>query len=89
MYADLKKDKPKDTDYPYLLPIWGEKAKEKGFELSYSAGIGVNYLWQNYDILISNVAIVFNGGKLINVDELIRFNSASAETSEINIRPDV
>lgn len=89
VYADLKKEKPEDTEYPYLLPIWGQKVKEKGFELPYSAGIGVNYLWQNSDILISNVSIGFNGGELVNVDELIRFNSTTAESSGINIRPDV
>lgn len=89
VYADLNKEKPESPDYPYLLPIWGQKVKDKGFDLPYSAGIGVNYLWQNSDILISNVAIGFNGGELINVDELIRFNSTSAEASGINIRPDV
>ena len=89
VYADLKKEKPEDPDYPYLLPIWGQKAKDKGFELPYSAGIGVNYLWQNSDLIINNVSIGFNGGELYNVDELIQFNSTSAESWGINIRPDV
>ena len=89
VYADLKKEKPEDAEYPYLLPIWGQKVKEKGFDLPYSAGIGVNYLWQTSDLIISNVSIGFNGGELVNVDDLIRFNSTSAESSGINIRPDV
>jgi len=89
VYSDLSKEKSEDKDYPYLLPIWGQKVKEKGFDLPYSAGIGVNYLWQESDIIISNVSIGFNGGPLYNVDELIRFNSTSAESWGINIRPDV
>ena len=89
VYSDYSKNKQENTDYPYLLPIWGQKVKEKGFDLPYSAGIGVNYLWQNSDINISNVSIGFNGGPLYNVDELIRFNSTSAESWGINVRPDV
>ncbi len=89
VYADLKKDKSDQADYPYILPIWGQKVQDRGFDLPYSAGIGVNYLQQSSDILISNVAIGFNGGELINVDELIRFNSTTADSYGINIRPDV
>jgi len=89
VYSDLEKNPPESTDYPYLLPIWGQKVKEKGFDLPYSAGIGINYLWQDSDINISNVSIGFNGGPLYNVDELIRFNSTSAESWGINVRPDV
>jgi hypothetical protein len=89
VYADFNKEQEESVTYPYILPIWGQKVKEKGFDLPYSAGISVNYLWQNSDILISNVSVGFNGGKLINVDEIIRFNSTSAESYGINIRPDI
>ena len=89
VFSNYTKEPPEGKDYPYLLPIWGKKVAEKGFDLPYSAGIGVNYLWQNSDILISNVNIGFNGGPLYNVDELIRFNSTSAESWGFNIRPDV
>jgi hypothetical protein len=88
VYSDYTKES-QDKEYPYILPIWGKKVAEKGFDLPYSAGIGVNYLWQNSDLVISNVSIGFNGGPLYNVDELIRFNSTSAESWGINIRPDV
>lgn len=89
VYADYNKDTQESSEYPYLLPIWGQKVKDRGFELPYSAGIGINYLWQDSDIVISNVNIGFNGGPLYNVDELIRFNSTTAESSGINIRPDI
>ena len=88
VYSDYNKE-TKGEEYPYLLPIWGKKVAEKGFDLPYSAGIGVNYLWQNSDIIITNVSLGFNGGPLYNVDELIRFNNTSDESWAVNIRPDV
>ena len=30
-------DSLKSTDYPYALPIWGDKATKKGFSLPYSS----------------------------------------------------
>ncbi|MBO3115512.1 hypothetical protein J4050_02065 [Winogradskyella sp. DF17] len=89
VYSELT-DKPQDTlEYKNLLPIFGKKVKELGFDLPYSAGISVNYLWQKSDIVISNVAVGFNSGDLINVDDIIRFNSTTAESNGVNIRPDV
>lgn len=89
VYSDLTREPALEEEYPYLLPIWGQKVKDRGFELPYSAGISVNYLWQESDIVISNVSVGFNGGPLYNVDELIRFNSTSAESWGFNIRPDL
>jgi hypothetical protein len=89
VYSELT-DNPKDTlAYDHLLPIFGKKVKALGFDLPYSAGISVNYLWQKSDIVISNVAVGFNDSGLINVDDLIRFNSTTAESNGVNIRPDV
>ena len=36
-------DSLKASDYPYSLPIWGEKATQAGYNLPYSAGISVQY----------------------------------------------
>ena len=32
------KDSLAIVEYPYILPIWGEKATQKGYQLPYSAG---------------------------------------------------
>jgi hypothetical protein len=37
-------DSIKTAEYPYILPIWGEKATQKGFKLQYPAGLSINYL---------------------------------------------
>ena len=52
-YSNLDKTKVDSSEYKYLLPIWGKKTHALGFDLPYSAGIGINYLWQKSDIVIS------------------------------------
>jgi hypothetical protein len=82
-------DSIKSTEYPYALPIWGKKAAALGFNLPYSAGIGINYLWQESDLVIENLQIGFNHGPLYNLDEIVRFSGATSTASGFNIRPDV
>jgi hypothetical protein len=41
----------KASEYPYALPILGAKATARGFNLPYSAGLGINYLWPSMDFL--------------------------------------
>jgi hypothetical protein len=71
------------------LPIWGAKAAAKGYQLPYSAGISVNYFWQESKLIIDNLNVGFNNGEMYNVDEIIRFDDATASASSINIRPDI
>ncbi len=82
-------DSLKSTPYPYALPIWGEKATALGFDLPYSAGLSVNYLTQESELVINNIMVGFNGGPQFNIDEIIRIDEAIARASAINIRPDV
>lgn len=82
-------DSLKNTSYPYALPIWGSKATELGFELPYSAGINVNYLWQESEIVINNLYVGFNNGPQYNLDEIVRFNNTTSSTSAVNLRPDI
>lgn len=75
--------------YPYSLPIWGAKAAARGYDLPYSAGFGVNYLWQRSDLIIENLFVGFNNGPMYDLDEIIRFDKAIATASAINLRPDI
>ena len=77
------------VEYPYILPILGEKAAKAGFDLPYSAGLGVNYLWQESELIINNLAVGFNHGPLHSLDEIVRFDKAVSTASAINFRPDV
>jgi hypothetical protein len=82
-------DSIKAKPYPYSLPIWGAKAASKGYDLPYSAGLGVNYLWQESSIIISNLNVGFNNGPMYNLDEIVRFDDATSTASVISFRPDV
>lgn len=75
--------------YPYTLPIWGAKAAAKGYDLPFSAGLSINYLWQQSDLIINDLFVGFNNGPMYNLDEIIRFNGAVATASAINLRPDI
>src|SRR5512136_1887233 len=75
--------------YPYALPIWGAKAAKMGFDLPYSAGLGVNYLWQESHLIIEDLLVGFNNGPMYNLDEIIRIDDAVASASAVNIRPDI
>lgn len=82
-------DSLKSTPYPYALPIWGDKAAALGFDLPYSAGLSVNYITQESDLVINNIMVGFNGGPKFNIDEIIRIDEAIAQASAINVRPDL
>lgn len=82
-------DSVKMAEYPYALPILGDKAAGAGFELPYSAGVSAQYFWQESDIIIENMMVGFNGSQMYDVDELIRFNKAKATASAVTVRPDV
>jgi hypothetical protein len=82
-------DSLKLTEYPYALPILGAKATKAGFNLPYSAGLGINYLWQKSDLIIEDLLVGFNNGPMYDLDEIVRFNGATATASAFNIRPDI
>lgn len=82
------KDSLEKQEYPYALPIWGKKATAKGFQLPYSAGVSVNYFWQESDLIINDLYVGFNNGPMYDLDEIVRFNGAIATANLVNIRPD-
>jgi hypothetical protein len=84
------KDSLKATiDYPYSLPILGEKAAKAGYQLPYSAGVGLNYLWTDAELVIENLSIGFNHGPLYNLNEIVRFDKSSSTVQALNFRPDI
>lgn len=82
------KDSLEKEIYPYILPIWGKKATAKGFQLPYSAGVSVNYLWQESDLVIDKLMVGFNNGPMYDMDEIVRFDDAVSAANAVNIRPD-
>lgn len=84
-----KIDSLRTTEYPYSLPIWGDKATKAGYTLPYSAGLSVQYFWQESDLIIENLMVGFNGGQMFSVDDIVRFDKALATASAVTVRPDV
>jgi hypothetical protein len=82
-------DSIKKSEWPYMLPIWGKKVTELGFKLPYPAGLNINYLWQESELVIEDLSIGFNGGPMQSLDEVVRFNKAVSEAKAFNLRPDV
>ena len=82
-------DSLKHSEYPYSLPIWGAKATKAGYNLPYSAGVSVNYLGQESDLIIENLQVGFNNGPLYNLDEFLKFDKAVSRASALTFRPDV
>jgi hypothetical protein len=86
---EAEKDSIMASKYPYSLPIWGEKATQKGYQLPYSAGVSVNYFWQESSIIINNLYVGFNNSQMVNLDQIVRFNDAVSTANAMNVRPDV
>lgn len=82
-------DSLKTAEYPYALPIWGQKATSKGYSLPYSAGISVQYFGSESSIIIDNLLVGFNDGPMYNLDGIVRFDETKARASAITVRPDV
>jgi hypothetical protein len=85
----LSIDSLKKAEYPYVFPIWGDKVQKKGIKLPLPAGISVNYLWQESDLLIDNLMVGFNNAPPVNLGEVVRFTGAVSSASGLNIRPDL
>lgn len=82
-------DSLKKSEYPYALPIWGDKATKKGFNLPYSAGLSAQYFTQESSIIIDNMNVGFNNNPMFNVDGIVRFDETKATASAMTVRPDV
>ncbi len=82
-------DSIKKSEYPYILPILGAQATKRGFNLPYSAGLGINYLWQKSDLIIENLKVGFNNNEMYDLSEVIRFENAISEGQGVNFRPDI
>jgi hypothetical protein len=77
------------STYPYTLPIWGDRATHRGFNLPYSAGVSVQYFGQRSDLVIENLMVGFNDGPMHDLDNIVRFDKAKSSSDGISIRPDI
>lgn len=76
-------------EYPYAFPIFGKRVIEKGYDIPYSAGVSLQYLTQESDVLISDLQVGFNNGDPFDLDPYVRFPRAVSRSYGVNFRPDV
>jgi hypothetical protein len=72
-----------------IFPLWGDKARAKGFTLPEPFGFMVNYYYQQSDVEISNLQLRFNGGEWLDASGLIQVPKATATASTLAIRPNL
>ncbi len=82
-------DSLKRTEYPYMFPLWGDKVQKLGIKMPLPAGVSVQYLWQESDLVIQNLMVGFNNGPMTDVSNIIRIDNATATANAINVRPDL
>ncbi|SHJ45629.1 hypothetical protein SAMN04488028_101180 [Reichenbachiella agariperforans] len=80
------------TKYPYVLPIWGQKAQDRGFadQLQLPFGLNVNYVNAYMDLAITEFGLTIGGQDLSGIvnTETLNFTSVNATTNGLNYRAD-
>ncbi len=89
---EMKKDTIPDKTYPYKLPIWGQKAFDKGYgdQLQLPLGVNINYVYANIDMKITEFTLNigdYDLSDIINI-ETLNFTEVSANSSGLNYRAD-
>tara|TARA_B110001454_G_C12673583_1_gene414842 strand:+ start:169 stop:1257 length:1089 start_codon:yes stop_codon:yes gene_type:complete len=82
-----------EKKYPYRLPIWGQKAYDKGYgdQMQLPLGFNVNYVNAFIDMEITEFTLNVDGfdlGDIIN-SETLNFTDVSATTNGVNFRGDL
>jgi hypothetical protein len=75
-------------NYKSIFPIWGKKAIERGFDLPFPVGIGINYLYMKQDIGLGALGLSAGDNPTQPVD-FIQFSGAESEVSSYNVRLDL
>lgn len=93
-YSQLQLGDTTKPAYPYILPIMGDKAYEKGFDLPKPVGIMLNYFVASQDVEIPEIEVGFSDGvlpdvPLTDISDLIEFERVHAVAHSITFRPDV
>ena len=78
-----------DAEYPYVLPIWGQKALDRGYNLPLPFGIMSNSFFNTQDLLISDLQLSLGDNPLVPIpEEILEFGKVNAKVLTTNIRAD-
>ena len=79
-----------NKEYPYILPIWGQKLTDKNIKFQLPFGLNANYVFNRMELEMTEFTMNLNDKPIegIGLDEL-GFQPVIAVTSGINLRADV
>lgn len=80
-----------NTDWPYKLPIWGQKVADRNIELQLPLGVNVNYVYNQMSLELTKFSMNFYDGE--NLDDIINpeslnFTETVATANGVNFRAD-
>jgi hypothetical protein len=76
-------------EWPYRLPIWGERMAKRGIGFPLPWGVGLNYAFVDQPITIDSVEIAVNDSAFVNLDNIVKFRSVNSRVHAVNARMDV
>lgn len=97
LFAQVQ-DTSKAYDYPYSMPIWGQKAADRGIKLQLPYGFNVNYVFNQMELEISRFGMTVGSDPLSPINdalnkyvnsETLNFKKTEAITNGMNFRADV
>ncbi|MGB0838430.1 MAG: hypothetical protein ACPGRE_10045 [Flavobacteriaceae bacterium] len=94
----VPKEVNKDTLYPYVLPILGQKVAERGYEMQLPFGFNLNYTYNSMDLFVSEFGLNIGSDPTSTLNQLLdqyvtletlNFQKVSATTNGVNVRADM
>lgn len=82
-----ERDSLRAIPYPYKLPIYGQRVRNKGIDFPLPLGFMVNYIHQQTEVYIENPKIALGGSDLVSVD-FLEFEPVVNHTNLVNFRAD-
>lgn len=78
-------------DYPYVLPVWGQKVTDRNIDLQLPFGLNVNYVYNQMSLELTEFSMNFYDGE--NLDDIVNpetlnFTETVATANGVNIRAD-
>ena len=79
------------TEYPYVLPIWGQKVADRNIDLQLPFGFNMNYVYNQMSLELTHFSMNFYDGE--NLDDIINpqtlnFTETVATANGLNLRGD-
>ena len=78
-------------DYPYILPVWGQKLTDRNIDFQLPFGLNINYVYNQMTLDLTHFSMNFYDGE--NLDDIINpetlnFTETVATAQGVNIRAD-